>query len=99
MTAYNYRHFPQDLEAETFAAFVERTRRDQRYQLPTYYRQWTDLPGAAFHPIPFTEAELSPDLFSRFFAEFGLGGDRLAGIAKSPQIHNKGPGPMTVGTR
>ena len=82
--------------AETFSAFVDRTRRDRRYRLPGYYRQWSGPTGAAFHPIPFTETELAPDLVTRFFAEFGLGGDRLAGIPPPSRVHNTGPGPMTV---
>ena len=82
--------------AETFGVFVERTRRDRRYGLSRYYQQWIGTPGAAFHPIAFTDAELSPDLFTRFFAEFALSNDPLDGIAGSAQAHNRGPGPKTV---
>ena len=82
--------------AETFEAFAERTLRERRFDLPRFYRQWTGLPGSSFHPMPFTQEELSPDLFTRFFAEFSVGADRLAGAAGLAQAHNPSPGPMTV---
>lgn len=82
--------------SETFAAFIERTRGDRRYDLPRCYRQWTGLEGGSFHPIAFTEAELSPNLFIRFFAEFSVAGDRLDGALGLTHAHNPGPGPKTV---
>ena len=82
--------------AETFSAFAERTRRERRFDLPRFYRQWTGLTGAAFHPIPFTPAELSPDLFTRFFAEFSVDAERLEGMSGLVRAHNPSPGPMTV---
>ena len=82
--------------SETFAAFVERTRRDRRYDLPRCYRQWTGLGGSSFHPIAFTETELSPNLFMRFFSEFCVAGDRVEGALGLALAHNQGPGPKTV---